>query len=129
MDGYFRQGAHHLNVNVFGKEKLIDAMEHPERYVHKTIISKGKFIGRDKVIPNGFILGCYAMGCCEQDTSLIGMLCVSEYASKFIPNEWLLLEGHTHIEYDPSMNANICVLDVDHVEGAKPLDNEYVTFD
>lgn len=39
------------------------------------------------------------------------------------------IEGHTHIEYDPSMNANICVLDVDHVEGAKPLDNEYVTFD
>ena len=57
------------------------------------------------------------------------MLCVSEYASKFIPNEWLLLERHTHIEYDPSMIANICVLDVDHVEGAKPLDNEYVTFD
>lgn len=106
-----------------------DAMEHPERYDQKTIKIKGKFIGRDKVIPNGFILGRYAMVCCEQDTSLIGMLCVSEYASKFIPNEWLLLEGHTHIEYDPSMNANICVLDVDHVEGAKPLDNEYVTFD
>ena len=28
MDGYFDQGAHHLNVNVFGTEKLIDAMEH-----------------------------------------------------------------------------------------------------
>ena len=31
MDGYFNQGAHHLNVNVFGTEKLIDAMEHPEK--------------------------------------------------------------------------------------------------
>ncbi|MBQ8808547.1 MAG: formate C-acetyltransferase, partial [Clostridia bacterium] len=31
MDGYFNQGAHHLNVNVFGVEKLIDAMEHPEK--------------------------------------------------------------------------------------------------
>ena len=31
MDGYFDQGAHHLNVNVFGKDKLLDAMEHPEK--------------------------------------------------------------------------------------------------
>ena len=69
------------------------------------------------------------MVCCEQETSIIRMLYLSEYASKFIPYERNLLEGHTHIEYDPSMNANICVLDVDHVEGAKPLDNEYVTFD
>jgi formate C-acetyltransferase len=30
MDGYFLNGAHHLNVNVFGREKLIDAMNHPE---------------------------------------------------------------------------------------------------
>ena len=30
MDGYFDQGAHHLNVNVFGVDKLIDCMEHPE---------------------------------------------------------------------------------------------------
>ncbi len=31
MDGYFSQGAHHLNVNVFGVDKLKDAMEHPRR--------------------------------------------------------------------------------------------------
>ena len=31
MDGYFDQGAHHLNVNVCGREKLIDAIEHPEK--------------------------------------------------------------------------------------------------
>ena len=36
MDGYFDQGAHHLNVNVFGKDKLLDAMEHPEKQNMRT---------------------------------------------------------------------------------------------
>ena len=53
MDGYFDQGAHHLNVNVFGVDKLIDCMNHPEKpeYANFTIRVSGyavKFIDLTK---------------------------------------------------------------------------------
>lgn len=105
-----------------------DALEHPSNYKGKTVRIKGKCIGTDKYFENAFILGRQAMVCCQDDTALIGMVCVTPLASKLIPDEWVIVEGKIEVQFDQEYNGDVPILMVTTLEITKPLEDEYVYF-
>ena len=61
------------------------------------------------------------MVCCEEDTSLIGMVCEHPAAKQLIPNEWVEVTGTIDVQYDPDINGNFCLLKVDFAQSCLNL--------
>ena len=107
----------------------LDALEHPELYEGKEVTLKGQFKGRDKQLTDGFILGRQAMVCCEEDTSLIGMICEHSIGKELYKDEWIQVHGYITLDYDPDIQSYVCILKVADLKVVPPLQNIYVTFD
>ena len=70
----------------------MDAMEHPQKYDGKIVELKGKVISTHvDDIPNAFVFGRFAMVCCADDTSLIGLLVHYASSNALLPKELSLI--------------------------------------
>lgn len=107
----------------------MDAMEHPQKYDGKSIILKGKVIATSvEGMPHAFVFGRYAMVCCADDTSLIGLLCHYQRSEELLPKQWAVLRAVLKVEFDEEYNGYVPVMYVEHVEEAQPLEDEFVYF-
>ena len=68
------------------------------------------------------------MVCCEQDTSLVGLVCLSELAQQIIPEEWIKVEGKIYLTYDDDMQQDMPILHVQQLSICDALTDEYVYF-
>ena len=107
----------------------MDALEHPRKYGGKSVELKGKVIATHvDGIPNAFVFGRYAMVCCADDTSLIGLLCHYEHASNLIPKDWVSITAQIAVEFDEEYQGDVPVLYVKQLTEVLPLDDELVYF-
>lgn len=107
----------------------MDALEHPRKYEGKEIRIKGKVIATSvDDIPNAFVLGRYAMVCCADDTSLIGLLCHYKKAHELLPQEWINVTAQIAIEYDETYQGEVPILYALGITSADPLSDELVYF-
>lgn len=107
----------------------MDALEHPAKYEGKTITLKGKVISTHvDDVPEAFVLGRFAMVCCADDTSLIGLLCHYHNASDLLPKEWVEVEAKIAVEFDEEYQGDVPILYANKVTGTEPLEDELVYF-
>lgn len=108
----------------------MDALEHPDQYVGKTVEVKGKaFEPMDDAIKNcAFVLGRYAMVCCADDTQPIGFLTYWEYAGQLIEEEWVQVTAKMDKVFDDDLQKEVPVLKVEHLKVVPPMQDELVYF-
>ena len=106
----------------------MDALDHPFKYENKRVCIKGMAVSAVSDDANALILGRYAMVCCAEDTSLIGILVRDIDRSSLHENEWITVSGVLKVEFDVPTQQNFVVLHAENVEEANPMEDAYVYF-
>ena len=107
---------------------FVDAMDHPETYVNKTVKFKARVMKPRGMGSKFFVPGRTAMTCCADDTSFIGYVCKSPMAKTLKTGKWVKVVASVDYEYVESYHGEGPVLTAISIEPTEPLKQELVYF-
>ena len=107
---------------------FVDAMDHPETYVNKTVKFKARVMKPRGMGSKFFVPGRTAMTCCADDTTFLGYICKSAFAPKIAEGQWVDVTAKVAFEKRMEYQGEGIVLYAEHVEVCEPLADEMVYF-
>ena len=107
---------------------FVDAMDHPDTYVGKTVRFRGRALKPRGMGSKFFVPGRTAMTCCADDTTFLGYVCKSAYTPKLKEGQWVEITARVAFENRMEYHGEGIVLYADHVEPCEPLEEEMVYF-
>ena len=107
---------------------FVDAMDHPETYVGKTVRFKGRALKPRGMGSKFFVPGRTAMTCCADDTTFLGYVCKSAYTPKIAEGAWVEVTAKVAFERRMEYQGEGIVLYAENVQICDPLEEEMVYF-
>lgn len=107
---------------------FVDAMEHPDTYIGKTVRFKGRVLKPRGMGSKFFVPGRTAMTCCADDTTFLGYVCKSDFAPKLREGQWVEVTARVAFENRMEYQGEGIVLYADDAEPCEPLEEEMVYF-
>ena len=100
----------------------VDMMENPDRYKGKVVEFTAKVIKPRSFPSKVFLPGRMAMTCCADDTTFLGYVCRSPYASKLKPGDWIEVRAKVGFANVSVYRGEGPVLEAEHIETAQPIE-------
>ena len=107
---------------------FVDAMDHPDKYIGKTVRFKGRVMKPRGMGSKFFIPGRTGMTCCEDDTTFLGYVCKSENAKQLQEGQWVEIVAKIAFEERMEYQGEGIVLYAESAQPCEALEQEMVYF-
>ncbi len=106
----------------------VDVMEHPERYEGTLVRYRGMVAKSDKFPESSFVVGRFAMVCCADDTTFMGMICKTPEYGQYKNKDWVYVTSEVRVEQVKLYKGKGPILYTQKVERCQPPQEEIVNF-